>query len=80
MYFGEILGFSIGGGLLSGPGYDWIFYFFGILGLVWFPVWWYMAYETPQVHPHISAEEIILFEKGMFKFLNANLILSAVAV
>ena len=64
MYLGEILGFSIGGGFLGHLGWEPIFYFFGAVGIAWFPMWLYMAYETPQIHPKISAAELQIFENA----------------
>jgi MFS family permease len=73
-YVGEIIAFSLSGVLASATfvygnavygGWPWIFYVFGMLGLLWFPVWACMAYETPSAHPLITKEEIQLISQGM---------------
>lgn len=83
-FVGMILGFSISGVLancsLMISGEDWggwpsIFYVFGILGLLWFPIWAYAAYESPEMHPSITAEEILLLNHGKdmpYQGLNAT--------
>lgn len=77
MYMGEILGFSVSGFLvdivadLNGfdvGGWSSVFYLFGLLGVVWYPFWVYMAYETPFEHPSISSEELELFKQSKLCF------------
>ncbi|CAL1268948.1 unnamed protein product [Larinioides sclopetarius] len=34
------------------------FYLFGTMGFVWFVCWCLFMYETPDLHPHISKEEL----------------------
>lgn len=77
MYFGEIVGISISGLLVDsslpiGDGVDvggWpaVFYLFGIVGLLWFPIWAWRVYETPELHPKISEEELAIFRKSKEK-------------
>ncbi len=66
-YMGEIIGFSLSGALIDCRimvngvdlgGWPSVFYFFGLLGVLWFPVWAFYAYENPESHPHISSEEL----------------------
>eukprot|EP00981_Chlorochromonas_danica_P015105 scaffold10498_cov179-Ochromonas_danica.AAC.7 len=73
MYMGEMIGFSLSGSLASadivieGVNYGkWpcVFYFFGVLGLLWFPFWAIYAYEYPHDHPTISREELKLIQEG----------------
>jgi MFS family permease len=73
LYLGEIIGFSISGALAASTlyingdfygGWQSIFYVFGLLGLVWYPLWLYAACESPAVHPSITAEEVALINKG----------------
>ena len=68
MYFGEIVGFSLSGWLSTIPlslngvnigGWRLLFYVFGLVGLLWTPLWLLCVYETPEQHPHISVDEII---------------------
>jgi MFS family permease len=79
MYVGEILGFCISGVVcvndyyfppLTGdinigrwPG---VFYLFGIFGLLYVPIWWQYAYDSPEGCPYVSFEEKqILLEQTM---------------
>lgn len=73
MYMGEIIGFSISGLLVESSivvgGVDighWpsVFYLFGLLGIVWFPIWAFSAHETPESHPFISSDELQLIHKS----------------
>lgn len=73
MYMGEIIGFSLSGILVGSDlyigswyigGWQSVFYVFGLLGIVWFPYWALMAYDSPRVHPKITAEEIAFINKG----------------
>lgn len=66
MYLGEILGFSLSGILIESTdwcrgnmfcGWDSVFYFFGALGVAWFPLWHFFAYEDPESHPFVTIEE-----------------------
>lgn len=75
MYLGEILGFSLSGYLVDSHvmsngtdigGWPSVFYVFGLAGVIWYPFWMYMAYETPETHPHMSSEELALIRGGMF--------------
>jgi hypothetical protein len=73
MYFGEILGVSISGIIVNKSlwinGEDWggwplVFYLFGLLGFVWFPVYAFLAYESPETHPRITQSELDLFKEN----------------
>lgn len=73
MYIGEIIGFSLSGVLIEAQisinGQDWggwpsVFYIFGVAGIVWYPYWVYMAYESPDAHPSISAAELKFIKQG----------------
>lgn len=73
IYLGEIVGFSFSGILAESEiyingefygGWPSIFYVFGLAGLLWFPLWIVAAYESPSVHPYISAEELQFMREG----------------
>ena len=66
IYFGEMIGFYVSGVLvnssivLNGTDYgNWpsLFYIFGVIGVLWSPVWAFAAFESPERHPFISSEE-----------------------
>jgi MFS family permease len=78
IYIGEMLTFALSGylastivvsaGTIEFGGWSSIFYFFGLIGILWFPVWMTLAYETPESHPYISREEKKVLRNS--KFLN----------
>lgn len=69
IYLGEIIGFSFSGYLIQSNvmiggvdfgGWSSVFYFFGMVGVLWYPLWCWLAYEDPNSHPYITPEEIAL--------------------
>jgi len=79
-FMGEIVGFSLSGGLVDSRitvgssdfgGWPAVFYLFGLMGVIWFPFWVVYAYENPDVHPGISAEELA-YIKGFAKHTNCT--------
>jgi len=74
LYLGEIIGFACSGYLTTTPqtdlgafsvgGWDTVFYVFGVVGILWYPLWVLCAYERPEDHPGISAEELAYINKG----------------
>lgn len=59
---GIMLGLSLGN-FLSGlilhyiPGWESVFYIYGFAGLVWWLLWCFLTYSSPEDHPFISEEE-----------------------
>lgn len=45
-------------------GWPSVFYVFGTLGCVWLLLWAFIVYETPESHPRISKEELLLIRQG----------------
>ena len=52
--FGTVVALLLSGVLADEFGWEWIFYFFGILGCVWCVVWIWICYDSPDKHPRIS--------------------------
>ena len=46
-------------------GWPWVFYLFGVLGLLWYLVWQPSVASTPQEHPHVGEEERALIEREL---------------
>ena len=46
-------------------GWPCIFYVFGSMGILWFPFWVFLAFDTPLLHPTITKDELILISQGM---------------
>jgi MFS family permease len=57
--FGTVIAFLLSGAIAEGLGWEWVFYFFGILGTVWCLAWFFICHDSPAKHPSISQ---VLFE------------------
>ncbi|KAG8247447.1 hypothetical protein J6590_061237 [Homalodisca vitripennis] len=55
---GLVVGLQLSGIIGSLFGWSPIFYITGIAGLAWSAVWFYVAKNSPEEDPHISAEEL----------------------
>ncbi|XP_058791973.1 putative inorganic phosphate cotransporter [Phymastichus coffea] len=71
VYAGPLLGLFIGTIApaqiikYSGMGWPSVFYFFGAIGMIWFPFWLLFVYEDPQLHPYISDKEAKYLESSL---------------
>eukprot|EP01041_Mallomonas_annulata_P012105 gene12105-25395_t len=73
IYLGSCIGFSVSG-MIAADHFDFfgyhlggwpaIFYFFGVVGIAWVPLWMYYAYEDPKDHPDITQNELDYLNKG----------------
>ena len=65
LYLGPVVGLSLSGVIVASS-WKWpaVFYLFGTVGLLWFPLYALMVHESPEVHPHITAEELRLIQTG----------------
>lgn len=61
---GALIALMTTGWIVAEYGWQMAFYSFGVVGLVWAIAWYYLAFDTPAAHPHISAAERQLFEAG----------------
>ncbi|MEM7080829.1 MAG: ACS family MFS transporter [Pseudomonadota bacterium] len=43
-------------------GWEWAFYLFGMVGIVWYAAWHYFVTTTPQEHPRIDPAELAYLE------------------
>ncbi|CAB3996565.1 vesicular glutamate transporter 2-like [Paramuricea clavata] len=52
-------------GVLAGSSWGWqsVFYYFGVQGMMWYLCWQYFAYEEPSDHPNITKAELELIGK-----------------
>lgn len=67
---GTILGTAVSGVLLDYfDGWESVFYFFGIMGALWFVVFMLICYKDPESHPFIKEEEkeYLIREMGALK-------------
>ncbi|CAL1281265.1 unnamed protein product [Larinioides sclopetarius] len=61
---GTVVTLAVSGVLSDKVGWPAVFYIFGGLGCVWFILWAILVFETPEVHPKISKEELDLIREG----------------
>lgn len=57
-YVGTVLALPVSGLLAQHLGWEWIFYFFGILGLVWCIGWMYIVKDNPEEDRNITDQEL----------------------
>ncbi|KAL7294280.1 hypothetical protein TKK_0012295 [Trichogramma kaykai] len=57
---GTILGTTMPAVIIRYSGYGWpaVFYWFGIIGMAWFPFWIFFCYNSPEEHPFIMQQEL----------------------
>jgi ACS family sodium-dependent inorganic phosphate cotransporter len=58
MYIGLVIAFPLAVWIMTNLGWPWVFYLFGVLGLVWSTVWYLLVTNTPEEHPRVSPEEL----------------------
>ncbi|XP_023247430.1 sialin-like [Copidosoma floridanum] len=58
--FGTVCGNTIAALIISYSGSGWpaVFYIFGAVGMLWFPLWMVLCYNSPKKHPFISETEL----------------------
>jgi MFS family permease len=52
--FGTVIALVLSGTIAESLGWEWVFYFFGILGTVWCFAWLFICHDSPAKHPRIS--------------------------
>ncbi|XP_052129836.1 vesicular glutamate transporter 1 isoform X1 [Frankliniella occidentalis] len=64
-YAGIVIGMPLCGLLTSAISWRASFYAYGILGVIWFVIWLWMAFERPSKHPFISLSELKYIEDSL---------------
>lgn len=59
---GTIFGLLVTPWIVAVWGWEWAFYLFGLVGLVWFVPWYLVVHSRPSQDPKISPEELALIE------------------
>uniref|UniRef100_A0A1B6BXP3 Major facilitator superfamily (MFS) profile domain-containing protein n=2 Tax=Clastoptera arizonana TaxID=38151 RepID=A0A1B6BXP3_9HEMI len=67
---GIIMSMALSGLILGNSKGNWplLFYVYGSFGVVWLILWYFLGYDSPSVHPHISNKE----KKYLENVLNHN--------
>ena len=63
-FVGSIVGVFVSGWIVHWLGWQWTFIIFGIVGLLWIPLWWTLVRDAPQSHPWVNEREL-RFIQGM---------------
>lgn len=64
-YAGAVLGMPISGIMTERINWESSFYFYGIVGIIWFSFWYFNSYERPATCPTISEKERIFIEESI---------------
>jgi len=63
--FGTVISLPISGVLCDKLGWEWAFYVFGLLAIVWFIFWCLIIHDRPGSHPSISSHEKAYIETSL---------------
>jgi len=61
---GTVVGLSLSGWMISAHPWPWMFYGFGLIGIVFAYFWYRFVFASPSVHPTISRGELELLRAG----------------
>ena len=64
-YGGAVVGMPTSGILVDAIGWYAPFFFYGVLGILWYMLWLWLAFEKPAKHPSISPREQMYIEKSI---------------
>ncbi|EYB88537.1 hypothetical protein Y032_0245g3553 [Ancylostoma ceylanicum] len=62
-YFGTVISIPLSAVIGQALGWPFIFYFFGLLGLLWCLIWARRVSDFPATDPHITTEELTLLQR-----------------
>ncbi|MGH0157175.1 UNVERIFIED_CONTAM: hypothetical protein FKN15_033152 [Acipenser sinensis] len=64
-YAGAVIAMPLAGILVQYNGWSSVFYVYGCFGILWYMFWILVSYESPAVHPTITAEERTYIEESI---------------
>jgi ACS family sodium-dependent inorganic phosphate cotransporter len=64
MYVGVVIAFPLAVWIMTHLGWSWVFYLFGVFGLMWSVLWYLLVTNNPEEHPRIAPEEVELILQG----------------
>jgi ACS family sodium-dependent inorganic phosphate cotransporter len=65
VYVGIMIAFPISVWMVSHWGWPWVFYSFGVLGLLWALSWYLLVTSRPEQHPSISLTELAYIQRDL---------------
>ncbi|XP_046387093.1 sialin-like [Ischnura elegans] len=67
---GSAVAYPLCGALIDHYGWPSAFYVPGVMTCAWFVFWWFLAFDTPNIHPRISRSEQVYIETAVSPSLN----------
>lgn len=64
-YAGIVIGMPISGMLTGWISWKAAFYFYGVMGMIWYCFWLWLSFEKPRIHPAITIKELKYIEKSL---------------
>ncbi|XP_058059544.1 vesicular glutamate transporter 1 [Anopheles bellator] len=64
-YAGVVIGMPMSGILTGSISWHAPFYFYGVMGLIWYCFWLWLSFEKPRQHPTITVKELKYIEKSL---------------
>ena len=64
-YAGAVLGLPLSGIMTENINWESSFYFYGVVGMLWFVFWWFFSYERPATCPSITEKELVYIEESI---------------
>ncbi|CAM1295990.1 SLC17A6 (predicted) [Pycnogonum litorale] len=64
-YAGAVVGMPLSGILTTYCGWQSSFYFYGVMGLLWYVLWMWLTFEKPANHPTITQDELMYITNSL---------------
>ncbi len=64
VYLGLMIAFPLSVWMVTHWGWPWVFYSFGLLGLLWAFLWYFLVTSRPEEHPSVSPGELAYIQQG----------------
>merc|ERR1719242_1471528 len=68
--FGLIITFPMCGILIDSFGWESAFYVIGSITCIWFIFWWFLVFDTPELHPRIAKQELDYIKNELLNTLS----------
>jgi len=65
MPVGNAVSLIVSGHLITWLGWPSVFYLTGLATVIWFALWSYLVYSSPDEHPRISQEEMKYIQRSI---------------
>ncbi|KAK5908782.1 hypothetical protein CgunFtcFv8_016811 [Champsocephalus gunnari] len=69
---GTVISLPLSGQICFYLDWTYVFYIFGAIGLVWFVLWTFLAFDSPNTHPRISEQERLYITNSLKNELSTS--------